>query len=305
MELKTKYQYTYFIYPYLIEKTKYDKYVLRLLKDKRCEFKIFEKEKNMDIYNYFLPSFRNYIFPTFNLRGEELRKFKSLKIEEKNKIVSKQTVSCFDYNLDENVKGKVDNKDGGIFFDIEKIEIICFNTGICFFVMKTNLEGTNNFSDILDFNYKFKDIYSELSVLQNYENIRIQTNTFKDVKDILELIEQITGINRKRKNNSKDILSDRYYTFAYACLESEFWNDKNGLDLYLRDFNRFINVLPSNFSADFNQDIYSESAMIIDKLKYYRITPTKQSSNLICSGIDTYNFTRLPYEYENEYFIHT
>ena len=168
--------------------------------------------------------------------------------------------------------------------------------------MKTNLEGTNSFSDILNFNYKFKDIYSELNQLKNYENIRIQTDTFKDVRDILELIEQITGINRKKKEHKKDILNDRFYTFSYACLESEFWNDKNGLEMYLNDFHRFVNVLPSNFPADFNQEAYAENVAIIDKLKYYRISVTKQSSNLICSGMDTYNFTRLPYEYENEYF---
>lgn len=168
--------------------------------------------------------------------------------------------------------------------------------------MKTNLEGTNSFSDILNFNYKFKDIYSELSSLKNYENIRIQTDTFKDIKDILELIEQVTGVNRKKKGTKKDILSDRFYTFSYACLESEFWNDRNGLEAYVNDFHRFVNVLPSNYPADFNQDIYNENTAIIDKLKYYRISMTKQSSNLICSGMDTYNFTRLPYEYENEYF---
>ena len=299
MELKTKYQYTYFIHPYIVDQTKYDKYILRLFRDKRCEFKIFEKEKDMNIYNHFLPSFRNYIFPTFNLRGEKLKEFKGLKLETKSKIVSNQTVACFNYNLDENVKGKVDNNDVGIFFNIEKIEIICFNTGICFFVMKTNIEGTNSFSDILNFNYKFKDIYSELNSLKNYENIRIQTNTFKDVKDILELIEQITGVNRKKKNN---ILNDRFYTFAYSCLESEFWNDKNSLENYINDFHRFANVLPSNFSADFNQERFADNTAIIDKLKYYRITITKQASNLISSGMETYNFTRLPYEYENEYF---
>ena len=301
MELKTKYQYTYFIHPYFIDKNKYDKYILRLFKDKRCEFKIFEKEKDMSIYNYFLPNIRNYIFPTFNLRGEDLKNFKSLKKEAKSKIVSSQNVACFNYNLAENVKGKVDDNDTGIFFNIEKIEIICFNTGICFFVMKTNLEGTNSFSDALNFNYKFKDIYSELSSLKNYENIRIQTDTFKDVKDILELIEQITGVNRKKKNK-KDILSDRFYTFAYACLESEFWNGRNGLEKYINDYNRYVNVLPSNFPADFNQEEFAQNTAVIDKLKYYRISATKQSSNLICSGMETYNFTRLPFEYENEYF---
>ena len=29
---------------------------------------------------------------------------------------------------------------------------------------------------------------------------------------------------------------------------------------------------------------------------------TKLASNLLCSGINTYNFTKLPFEYENEYF---
>ncbi|MBR2289182.1 MAG: hypothetical protein IJ867_00810 [Clostridia bacterium] len=298
MELKTKYQYTYFIHPYFVDENKYNKYILKLLKDKRCEFKIFEKEKDMNIYNYFLPNFRNYIFPTFGLRGEDLKNFDLLKPEAKSKIISEQTVACFSYHLAEQVKGKVDNHDG-IFFNIEKIEIICFNTGICFFVMKTNLEGTNNFSDILNFNYKFKDIYSELNSLKNFENIRIQTDTFKDVKDILELIEQITGINRKKKSNQKEILTDRFYTFAYACLESEFWNDRNKLENYLTEFYRFANVLPSNHQADFNQE---KNTIMIDKLKYYRIAVTKQASNILCSGMDTYNFTKLPYEYENEYF---
>ena len=302
MELKTKYQYTYFIYPYIIEKNKYDKYILKLFKDKRCEFKIFEKEKDMNIYNYFLPNFRDDIFPTFNLRGEKLKEFKSYKLETKSKIVSSQTMACFNYNLAENVKGKVDNNEVGIFFNIEKIEIICFNTGICFFVMKTNLEGSNSFADMLNFNYKFKDFYSDLKSLKNYENIRIQTDTFKDVKDLLELIEQVTGINSKKRMPRKDIIGSRFYTFGYACLESEFWNDKIDLETYINDFHRFVNVLPSNFSADFNKKIYTEDTAIIDRLKYYRISVTKQSSNLICSGMDTYNFTRLPYEYENEYF---
>ena len=35
MELKTKYQYTYFIYPYVIKENKFTKYLLKLLKDKK------------------------------------------------------------------------------------------------------------------------------------------------------------------------------------------------------------------------------------------------------------------------------
>ena len=41
---------------------------------------------------------------------------------------------------------------------------------------------------------------------------------------------------------------------------------------------------------------------MIEKMKYYKNAITKMSSNLFCSGIDTYNYTKLPYKYENEYF---
>ena len=115
MELKTKYQYTYFIHPYIVDKSRYNKYILKLFKDKRCKLKIFEKEKDMNIYNYFLPNFRNYIFPTFNLRGENLKEFKNLSDEAKSKIISKQTVACFNYNLAENIKGKTDNSEERYF----------------------------------------------------------------------------------------------------------------------------------------------------------------------------------------------
>ena len=46
MELKTKYQYTYFIYPYVIKESRYLKYLLRLLKDKNCKLRTFKKDKD-------------------------------------------------------------------------------------------------------------------------------------------------------------------------------------------------------------------------------------------------------------------
>ena len=304
MGLKTKYQYTYFIHPYIVDKSKYDKYILKLFKDKRCNFKIFEKEKDMNIYNHFLPHFRNYVFPTFELRDEKLKEFNTFSKEVQSKLVANQSCACFIYNLAETVKGKVDGNDSGIFFNIEKIEIICFKTGICFFTIKTNIECISDFYDVLDFNYKFKDINSVFSSLKNFENIRIQTNKFKDVKDISELIGQITGIyNRKKMAGvNKELINERFYTFSYTCLESEHWNDKNDLDNISADFYRYSNVFPSNYSSDFNKESLDGNLSIIDKYKYYRISLTKLSSNLLCSGMDTYNFTKLPFEYETEYF---
>ncbi len=298
----TKYQYTYFIHPYIIDETKYDKYILKLLKDRKCSYKVFEKEKDLDIYNFFLPDIRKLLFPTFELRGEELKNFLKCSIDEKKKKILKNSVAYFTYNFAEDIQGKV-GTENGIFFKIEQIEIICFKTGICFFVMKTHLENTNKFFDLLDFNYRFKGINSEFDSLKDFENIKIQTDTFKDMKDISELINQITGINTKHKNyNKEDIINSQFYTFSYVCVETSNWNEKNEFANIENDFLKFANVLPSNYNSDFNKANIEHNLHIIEKYKYIKTTLTNTSSNIICSGIDTYNYTKLPYEYENQYF---
>lgn len=111
----TKYQYTYFIHPYFIDESKYKKYILKLLKDKKCSYKIFEKEKDLDIYNFFLPNIRRYMFPSFEMRGEELRDFKIKKTEEKCKKICKETVAYFNYDLAEDIQRKSWNRKWNIF----------------------------------------------------------------------------------------------------------------------------------------------------------------------------------------------
>ena len=52
MELKTNYQYTYFIHPFVINENKYQKYLLKLLKDKRFNLKIFQRSKDVELYKF-------------------------------------------------------------------------------------------------------------------------------------------------------------------------------------------------------------------------------------------------------------
>lgn len=304
MELLTKYQYTYFIHPYIVEKSKYSKYIQRLVKDKNCSYKFFEKEKDLDIYNFFLPKIREYMFPTFELRGEELRNFNNASDEEKVKKILENHVSYFTYDIDQDIQGKV-GAENGIFFKIEGIEIACFDTGICFITLKTHLENTNKFVDLLDFNYRFKGINSEFASLKDFENIKIQTDTFKDMKDLSELINQITGIYSKPKENSDsvdDIINSQFYTYSYACVETSNWSEKSDFINIENDFLKFANVLPSNYNSDFNKANLEHNLHIIDKFKYIKTAMTNTSSNIICSGIDTYNYTKLPFEFENQYF---
>ena len=301
MELKNKYQYTYFVYPYIIDETKYGKYILKLFRDKKCEFRIFQKEKDFDMYSYFLPQIRDSFFPTFELRDEKLKEFEKWGKDKKAKVVAKQNCACFSYYLDKDIEGNVDNGNG-IFFNIEKIDIICFKTGICFFAMKTLLNPNSNFTELLDFNYKFRDINTEFLSLKNFENIKIKTDIFDDVSDIAELISKLTGASKTQSSLTKELSNSQFYTYSYSCIERDYWNERNSFQNMENEFYKYANVLPSNYASDFNKANIEHNLYILDSLKYTRTGVTKLSSNMICSGIDTYNFTKLPYEYENQYF---
>ena len=179
MELKINYQYSYFIHPFVIKETKYQKYLLKILKDKRFELKVFQKSKDLNLYQYFLPKISQFLFSSFSHSKMKLDKLQELPEDTKSAILSKYPCTIFEYNLKEDIQGKTDER--GVFFKIQKINLICFNTGICFFVMKTNLEDTKEFADLLNFNYKFREINSESHNLNNYDKIYLQTSTFSDV----------------------------------------------------------------------------------------------------------------------------
>ena len=301
----TKYQYTYFIHPFFVDEIGYDKYIMKLIKDKKCKYKIFEKEKDLDIYNFFLPNIRTYLFPSFELREDALKNFNLMKDEEKAKIISKDSVSCFTYDFDTTRNLEVQDEKG-IFYKIEEIEVICFNTGICFLNMKTHLEDTNKFADVLDFNYRFRGINSEFAALKDYENIRLRTDSFRNIGELKDLINEITGANiknkKKPKNKNNKIINSQFYTFSYVCVETSNWSEKMNFSNIENDFLKYANVLPSNYNSDFNKANLEHNLHVIEKYKYVRTTISNTASNVLWSGIDIYNYTKLPYEYENQYF---
>ena len=233
MEQKIKYQYSYFIYPYIIEEKKYNKYLLKLLKDKKCKLKIFEKEKDLNLYTYFLPNIRETLFWSFGYSKKQLKELEQLDDDMKANLLSKNSCNIFEYLLGENVQGKV-GQDSGIFFDIQKIEIICFKSGICFLLLKTIVEEDDKFSDILNFNYKFREINADYSSLKDYENIRLQASNFKDIKELSTIIKNITGpvIN----TNSMNLDIDRFITYSYVCLDQDSWNRDKGFDNIKEEF---------------------------------------------------------------------
>lgn len=292
MELSFKYQYTYFLHPYIIEPEKYEKYILKLIKDKRITLRVFEKEKDLDIYNYFNPNIRENLFPTFEIRGQELKKLLDLKPDKQAKILASHSCVCFEYMLGTTSEGKVGNENA-VIFSIPKIDIICFNTGICFLSFKTNIEDASRFSDLLNFNYKFKEINSEFASLKQYENINITPTELDSVLEINSLIKDISGTNEVASS-----VENKFYTFGYACVPNENWNDRNEFENFENEFLKYVNTFPSNYITDLNKESEEQNLSIISKLKYSRTGITKSNCNMLCSAVDMYNYTKLPYEYE-------
>lgn len=236
MELKTKYQYTYFIYPYIIEEKDYQEYLYNLLKKKNCKLKIFTPKADVGIASYFLPEVKEEMFWSLDLKNDSLKEYMKMDKKVKAAVLSQKTCNIFEYELSKEIQGKMENQDG-IFFSIGKIQIICFQTGVCFLALKTTINSSNDFSDVLNFNYKFRDIYSNLSHTKEYDNIKIQTEQFKDMKEISQLIREIVGPNTLAKQINLD--TNRFLTYAYTCVDQAYWNENTPEEEINQQFKKY------------------------------------------------------------------
>ena len=235
------------------------------------------------------------MFSTFGFMDKDKRGFEKLDLKLKSNILSNYSCIMFEYNLEKDIQAKA-GEENGIFFNISKIELICFKTGICFLCIKTNIEDSKYFGDLLNFNYKFRDINNNLKY-KNYENIKLQTDTFQDSKKISEIIRDITWSNIDSSKNV-DINTNRFYTYSYVCLDQEHWKNEEDFDKIKKDFYKFANVL----SNDFNSSFENEGLKEINLGKYIKIGITNLSCNLLTSSINSVNYTNLPYKHENQYF---
>lgn len=295
MELKTNYQYTYFIYPFVVKQSKYKRYLQKLIRDKNCNLKTFEMEKDIRLYKYFSPKIREFMFSSFSLSKEKLKKLKELPEETQAGIISEFPCSIFNYDFDKDIQGKAQDENS-IFFSIQKLEIICFNTGICFLAIKTNIEDLSNFSEILNFNYKFRDINQSGNKLDSYENIKIQMSNFSSVERFTDFIKNITGSSIEAIKLNID--TERFLTYSYVCVDGMYWNQTKGFEDLQSSYIKYINVL----SADDNRNLNKDDSTSISKWKYARLGISKNATMLFTSSSEMNNYTILPDEYENQYF---
>ena len=297
MELKTKYQYTYFIHTFMIKENRYSRYILRLLRDKRFKLKVFDKNKDIEIYTHFLPKIREFLFGTFDLDDKQRReKLEELPIETRAAILSKYPCVTFESNLEQDIQGKTADENS-IFFKIQKIGLVIFNTGIGFLYLKTNIEDSNQFADVLNFNYKFKDINQECNNLKNYDNIKVQADFFENIEALKDFIEDITGPNIDALKINLDV--ERFYTYSYTCIKQENWDVNNSFENIKNDFLKYVNLLSNDENTN---SIVNENAKVLANSKYSKIGISKIGVNLLSSEYDINNYTILPQNFENQYF---
>lgn len=132
MELKINYQYTYFIHPFAIKEGRYQKYILKMLKDKNCKIKTFQKEKDLKTYQYFLPETRKFLFSSFEFGNNKIKKLEELPIDTRAAILAKYPCNIFEYTIPKDIQGKIDDKKG-IYFTVSKIGSSLFSNWNMFF----------------------------------------------------------------------------------------------------------------------------------------------------------------------------
>ena len=292
MGRKIKYQYTYFIYPFVVKESKYQKYMLKMLRDKDIYLRIFQREKDLQLYQYFLPKMSEFLFSSFNLSELKLKKFEELPTDTKAAILSKYPCTIFAYHLPRDVQGKTE--ENSIFFKIQKIEVICFKTGICFLLLKTNVEDSDEFEDILNFNCKFREI--ENQNIGNHANIHLQTDAFDDIEELTDVIKHITGSNAE--TIKLDLDTQRFLSYSYICIDQQLWGANKGFENVEENFMKFSNFLSADNSVQLTK---REEAITFSKWKYAQLSVSKQGVALFTSDADMYNYTKLPTEFEGVY----
>lgn len=106
MDSNIKYQYTYFIKSFKIEKDLYNKYILNLLKNEKIKLKVFKKEKYVEIDSYFEKNIKNILFESLSNSTEQIKELENINQKSYSKVLNMPCI-CFEYELEQNTQAKM------------------------------------------------------------------------------------------------------------------------------------------------------------------------------------------------------
>lgn len=294
--LNVKYQYTHFIYPFTIENGKYESFLKSILSPKNLwEFKIHEEKEDEESYNFFLPYMKKFLFPTLTWDNEYVKEFKGANKSKQLNMIKKSTCLTFNLNLNILKKGTNYKKSfGQILFDILEIKLICFETGICFIDIKTEIEDTGsiNFNQILDFNEAFRNI-------MNKEITTLKAKDIDNINDISVFIKSVISLYETKDISRKAY--DKMFTYSYVCLDKECWNKKQDYLKIKNEFYKLQYVMNSSSSAIFNLENETLNSNSYSRWQFSEFGFSKESGVVLVSDAEKYNITKMPYNYEKKY----
>ena len=106
MQIKAKYQYTHFIYPFVIESDKYAYFIESILKKtKEWNLILHQYKSDEESYDFFLPYMRKFLFPTLFWNKDYIQKFNKQGVFRKSLELSKLSSITFKYNMSRIRKG--------------------------------------------------------------------------------------------------------------------------------------------------------------------------------------------------------
>lgn len=302
MSLKVKYQYTHFIYPFVVEERNYISFINSILNNKDWNLKVHNYNDDKESYDFFLPYMRKFLFPTLFWDKLAEKNYKMMSEIKKALAISKLSCVTFEYKLDNIKNGSISNNRsyGAIQFDISNITLICFKSGICFFNIKTQIEDKEEFIDfdkILDFNYSFRNL-SPRSNLNNKKVSKIKAKKIDKIENISIFIKSI--ISGFETDDIEKIYYDKMFTYSYVCVDS--WENKNDIEKMKNDFFKFQYVMDSKSTALFNNDCKKLNENIYSRWEYSLFGFSIESGVVFVSDKEKYNITRMPYNFEKKYF---
>ena len=297
MHIKAKYQYTHFLYPFVIDSEKYPYFIESILKKTKEWTMVYHQYKSdEESYDFFLPYMRKFLFPSLFWDKKYIKKFKTQGVFRRSLELSKTTCITFKYNMARIKKGSITDFDGKVInYDISDIKIICFEGGICFIDFKTQIDEKSDlidFNKILDFNHYFRNLTPRIK--------GSATNRIVENSKTINIPKFIRNITSEYESKSLDkMYFDKMFTYSYVCVDD--WEKDSDFYKMQNDFYKFQYVMHSKSSAIFNEECDRLFDNVYSRWKYSMFGFSRESGVVFVSDKEKYDITRMPYNFEKRY----
>ncbi len=302
MSLNVKYQYTHFIYPFVVEEKEYNGFLGSILgHPKDWTLYVHNYDTDKESYDFFLPYMKRFLFPTLFWTSQYQKQFKLMSLKKKVNNISKLSCVTFEYQLSNIKNGTISTNRhyNTINFDISSIKLIVFKGGICFLDIKTEIEETDEFIDfntLLDFNCSFRKL-TPRGILNLSDISKMKARNIDKIENIAMFINSIiSGFETK---DIEKMYYDKMFTYSYACIDD--WKNEKDFEKIKNDFLKFQYVLGSKNSAIFNKNCKSLDDNMYSRWQYSMFGFTKESGVVLVSDKENYNITKMPYNFEKKY----